>query len=90
MAARKKKQKDDDKNFMEETAEQDALEAKTGQAASHIKSAHLHAKEAEASLRCARMATRTHENIEHDLTATLDACGELKREAQTALTKLKK
>ena len=74
--------------FMHETREQDAKDAKNGQAAEHVKQSQLYADEMNTRLKIARRATSTPEAIAHDLDRAIVLCDDVKTEATKARKKL--
>lgn len=78
----------DMREVFEQTAEDDAREAKMSQSAKHVKQTHLLAMEQEKRLRAARLSTSTHSAIEHDLQRVIELSDEIAVEAQEALRTL--
>lgn len=76
--------------FMGQQAEEDAQEAKIGEAAKETKRCHLLSKECEHRLRMARMATSTTDAIQHDLERVLDLAADISQAASAALKLLRK
>lgn len=79
-----------DSTFMHEQREQDAEEAKLGQAAKHVKECHGYAREAFSRLGTARLATSTHEAIGHDLERVSELAADIQETADKALKELRR
>lgn len=71
--------------YMHEQAEEDANEAKLGEAAKEVKRCHLLCREASARLAAARMSTSTPDAIEHDLDRARVLAGQIEETASEAL-----
>lgn len=77
-----------DKTFMHEVREQDAEEAKLGEAAKDVKQCHLLVQEANLRLGAARKATSTQTAIRHDLERVVELAGDIETTARDALEAL--
>ena len=77
-----------EKTFMHDQREQDAEEAKLGEAAKDVKQCHLLSQEACLRLSAARKATSTQTAIKHDLERVVELAGDIETTAADALEAL--